>query len=139
METNRHMNVLKIHTFPHNDVKESYLMQDFQKGQQITCFPSLYQCTFHEFRIENDTDTSLITAAIIQSMLNSKQTAKSTIRKELYHIDETEIGDTNILGKDLKQFYLRFGFPLFREKTLQHEAEILNQPNNTGTHFKRYS
>lgn len=47
IETNRDMNVLKIHTFPYNDVIESYLMQDFQKVCNIKMSDNDNRLTTH--------------------------------------------------------------------------------------------
>ncbi|XP_052097997.1 uncharacterized protein LOC127732853 [Mytilus californianus] len=129
LETNREMNVLKIHILAHNEVMESYSMQDFQKGQQITCIPSLHQCRFREIKTENNAGASLIMETFIQSLFNkgySKPEAHTTIGRELFHMDKNEMVDQYILEEDLREFYHGFGFPLYKEKKILNDAKIFN-------------
>ncbi|CAC5394853.1 unnamed protein product [Mytilus coruscus] len=132
METNREMNILKIHTLAHNEVLETYSMQNFQKGQQITCIPSLKQCIFRENKAERNADANLIMETFIISE------AHSTIGGELFHVDKDEMVDTIILEEHLREFYHGFGFPLYKENEILNDAKIFNIRNlKTGRRVKR--
>ncbi|CAG2231237.1 unnamed protein product [Mytilus edulis] len=131
MEINQEMNILKIHTLAHHEVLESYSMQNFQKGQQITCIPSVNQSRFRENKSEHNADTSLIMETFRQSLLNeinsiSRAHTHTTIGRELFHVDKDEMVDPSILEGDLRAFYHGFGFPLYKEKKIQDDAKILN-------------
>ncbi|XP_052092518.1 uncharacterized protein LOC127728980 [Mytilus californianus] len=140
IETNLGKNIVKIHTPAHNDVMESYLMQDFQKNKQITCLPSLNQCRVREIDRETGVDAGKIAEAFVHSWnkgSNSISKSKSKEVTELYYIDGDEVTDTVSLGEDLRQFYIGFGYQLYQEKKIPHDAEMLNMTVYTGISYRK--
>ncbi|CAC5408503.1 unnamed protein product [Mytilus coruscus] len=63
LETNREINVLKIHTLAHNEVMESYSMQDFQKFNKVNSKPEAHTSIGRElFHMDKDemVDTNIL-------------------------------------------------------------------------------
>ncbi|XP_063420750.1 uncharacterized protein LOC134705967 [Mytilus trossulus] len=139
IETNLEKNVVKIHVPAHNDILESYRMQDFQKGKQITCLPSLRECRLRDIDRQIAVDAGQMTEAFIRSWnngVNSITSSNSTVIEELYYLSG-EIIDTVTLGESLKQFFEGFGFPLYQETKIPQGAEVLKIVKSSGTRVKR--
>ncbi|XP_063420184.1 uncharacterized protein LOC134705371 [Mytilus trossulus] len=140
IETNLGTNIVKIHTPAHNNVMESYLMQDFQRSLQITCLPSLNHCRLREIDSEIGVDAGKISEAFVYSWnkgINSISKSTSRVVTELYYVDGDEVTDTVSLGEDLRQFYQGFGYKLYLEKKIPQDAKILNITRPTGKRVKR--
>ncbi|CAG2239356.1 unnamed protein product [Mytilus edulis] len=140
IETNLGKNIVKIHTPAHNDVLESYLMQDFQKGKQIRCLPSLRQCRLRDIDRKTSSDAGKVTESYVHSWnkgTNSISSTNATVIKEMYYVDGEEVVNTVELGEDLRTFYESFEYPLYIEKNIPSDAKVLNIASSSGRRFKR--
>ncbi|XP_063419897.1 uncharacterized protein LOC134705058 [Mytilus trossulus] len=140
IETNLGKNIVKIHTPAHNDILESYLMQDFQKGMQIRCLPSLLQCKLRVIDRKTSSDAGKVTESFVHSWnkgTNSITSINATVVIEMYYVDDKEVVDTVAIGEDLRRFYESFEYPLYLEKKIPSDAEVLNITNSSGRRFKR--
>ncbi|XP_071153294.1 uncharacterized protein [Mytilus edulis] len=140
IETNLGKNIVKIHTPAHNDVLESYLMQDFQKGKQIRCLPSLRQCRLRDIDRKTSSDAGKVTESFVHSWnkgTNSISSINATVIREMYYVDGEEVANTVSLGEDLRKFYESFEYPLYMEKNIPTDAVVLNITNTSGRRFKR--
>ncbi|XP_052092375.1 uncharacterized protein LOC127728803 [Mytilus californianus] len=140
VETNLGKNIVKIHTPKHNDVLESYLMQDFQKGKQIRCLPFLRQCRLRDIDRKTSSDAGKVTESFVHSWnegTNSITSTNATVIKEMYYIDGEEVVSTVSLGEDLRTFYEGFEYPLYIEKNIPNDAVVLNITRSSGRRFKR--
>lgn len=51
----------------------------------------------------------------------------------MFHVDKYKMVDTTILGGDLREFYQRFGFPLYKEKKIRNDAKrLINRSIKAG-------
>lgn len=53
--------------------------------------------------------------------------------KEMYYINLDEVIDDNSLEGALKEFHQDFKFPVYKEKKIPEDAEILDITRSTGT------
>ncbi|XP_063444131.1 uncharacterized protein LOC134724803 [Mytilus trossulus] len=140
IETNLGKNIVKIHTPAHNDVLESHLMQDFQKGKQIRCLPSLHQCRLRDIDRQTSADAGQVTESYVQSWnkgTNSISSNNAIVIRELYFVDGEKVTDTVSLGEDLREFYESFEYPLYIEKKIPSDAGVLNITNYSERRLKR--
>ncbi|XP_052090097.1 uncharacterized protein LOC127726689 isoform X1 [Mytilus californianus] len=140
IETNLEKNVVKIHTPAHNDVMESYQIQDFSQGQQMKCLPSLKQCRLRDIEGETEGDAGQVTEGFIHSWNKGDKTINSTnevVVTEMYYADFDEIIDYNSLGQSLKEFYQDFKYPLYKEIKVPKDAEVFNMTSSLGSRTKR--
>lgn len=142
VETKLEKNVVEYYVPQHNDVMESYKIQDFKQNKQITCLPSLKECRLR------DIDTAEMggnAGAVAESFLNgwnkgvnSISSDKAKVVQELYYVVGPELSDTVSLGEELRRFYEKFGYPLYQEKKVPKDAEIVQiAPGKTNRRTKR--
>lgn len=51
---------------------------------------------------------------------------------ELYYVNFNEDHDDMFLGKDLKEFYQEFKYPLYNERKVPQDAQVYNMTHSTG-------
>ncbi|CAC5424300.1 unnamed protein product [Mytilus coruscus] len=137
IETNLEKNVVKIHTPAHNDVMESYQIQDFR---QMKCLPSLRQCRLRDIDRKTAGDAGQVTEAFVHSWNkgdNIINSANDEVVKEMYYVNLDEVMDGNSLGGALKDFYQDFKYPAYKEKKIPHDAKVLNITFSAGGRVKR--
>ncbi|CAC5378256.1 unnamed protein product [Mytilus coruscus] len=135
IETNLAENTVKIHIPAHNDVMESYQIQDFRQGQQLKCLPSVKQCRLRDIDRESAGNAGQITEGFIHSWNkgdNTINSANEEVVKEMYYVDLDEVIDDNSLARSLKEFYQDFKFPVYKENKIPQDAEILNITRSSG-------
>ncbi|XP_052090101.1 uncharacterized protein LOC127726690 [Mytilus californianus] len=140
IETNLEKNVVKIHTPAHNDVMESYQIQDFSQGQQMKCLPSLEQCRLRDIDRATAGDAGQVTEGFIHSWNKGDNTINSEneeVVKEMFYVNLDEVIDVNFLAGALKDFYQDFKYPVYMEKKIPQDAEILNITGSAGGRVKR--
>ncbi|XP_076078925.1 uncharacterized protein LOC143048970 [Mytilus galloprovincialis] len=77
IEANLAENTVKIHTPAHNDVMESYLLQDFRQGKQMKCLPALKQCRLRDMDRETAADAGQVTEGFIHRWNKGDNTINS--------------------------------------------------------------
>ncbi|CAC5386124.1 unnamed protein product [Mytilus coruscus] len=140
LETNLAENTVKIHTPAHNDVMESYQIQDFRQGQQMKCLPFLNQCRLRDIDRETAGDAGQITEGFIHSWNKGDNTINNEneeVVKEMYYVNLDKIIDDNSLVGALKEFHQDFKYPLYKEKKIPLDAEVLNITGPAGGRVKR--
>ncbi|CAC5373127.1 unnamed protein product [Mytilus coruscus] len=140
IETDLEKNVVKIHTPAHNDVMESYQIQDFLQGQQLKCLPSINQCRLRDIDRKTAADAGQSTEAFVHSWNKGDTTItseNSAVITELYYVNFNEVLDNISLGDALKEFYQHFKYPLYKERKVPHDAEVYNMTHFTGSRVKR--
>ncbi|XP_071136799.1 uncharacterized protein [Mytilus edulis] len=140
IETNLEKNIVKIHTPPHNNVMESYQIQDFLQGKQLKCLPSINQCRLRDIDMKNAADAGQTTEAFIQSWNKGDNTItneNSEVVTELYYANFDQVLDDSSLSESLKEFYQEFKYPLYTERKVPHDAEVYNMTHVTGGRVKR--
>ncbi|XP_071135826.1 uncharacterized protein [Mytilus edulis] len=140
IETNLEKNVVKIHTPAHNDVMESYLIQDFLQGQQLKCLPSKNQCRLRGIDMKNAADAGQSSEAFIHSWNKGDNTItseNSEVVTELYYANFNDALDDSSLEGALKEFYQDFKYPLYKERKVPQDAEVYNMTHSTGSRVKR--
>ncbi|CAC5424297.1 unnamed protein product [Mytilus coruscus] len=140
IETNLAENTVKIHTPAHNDVIESYQIQDFRQGQQMKCLPSLEQCRLREIDRETAGDAGQVIEGFIHSWNKGDNTinnANKEVVKEMYYVNLDEAIDDKSLVGALKEFYQDFNYPVYKEKKIPQDAEVLNITGHAGGRVKR--
>lgn len=140
IETNLERNVVKIHTPAHNDIMESYLIQDFRQGQQIKCLPALKQCRLRDIDRETVADAGQITEGFIHSWNKGENPINGEneeVVMEMYYANLDEVIDDISLRGALKEFHQDFKYPVYKEKKIPEDAEILNITRSTGGRVKR--
>lgn len=65
--------------------------------------------------------------------VNSISSENTQVIEEKYYVDGEEVNNTVSLGEDLRKFYEKFGYPLYKEKKIPEDAEILNISYPAGT------
>lgn len=63
---------------------------------------------------------------------NSITSVNATVIIEMYYIDDKEVVNTVALGEDLRRFYESFEYPLYFEKHIPSDAEVLKITNSSG-------
>ncbi|CAC5418939.1 unnamed protein product [Mytilus coruscus] len=140
IETDLEKNVVKIHTPAHNNVMESYQIQDFLQGQQLKCLPSINQCRLRDIDRKTAIDAGQVTEAFIHTWNkgdNTINSANSVVETELYYADLEEELDDISFGEALKEFYQHFKYPLYTEKKVPQDAEVYNMTHSTVSRTKR--
>ncbi|CAC5373130.1 unnamed protein product [Mytilus coruscus] len=119
IETNLEKNTVKIHTPAHNDVMESYQIQDFHQGQQMKCLPSLRQCRLRDIDRKTAVDAGQTTEAFIHSWNKGDNTINNANEKvivEMYYADFDEIIDDISLRGALEEFHRDFEYPVYKKR-----------------------
>ncbi|VDI61490.1 Hypothetical predicted protein [Mytilus galloprovincialis] len=142
IETNLEENTVKIHTPAHNDVMESYLLQDFRQGQQMKCLPSVKQCRLRDIDRATAGDAGQVTEGFIHSWNkgegdNTIYSENEELVKEMYYINLDKVIDDNSLEGALKEFHQDFRYPVYEEKKIPQDAEVLNITGPAGSRVKR--
>ncbi|XP_052090222.1 uncharacterized protein LOC127726809 [Mytilus californianus] len=140
IETNLEKNIVKIHTPAHNDIIESFQIQDFRQGQQLTCLPSINQCRLRDIDRELAIDAGQITEAFIHSWNKGDKSITSADGKvvtEMYYADVHDVIQPTFLKGAVKEFYQDFEYPLYKEKKIPQDAEVYNMTRSTGHRAKR--
>ncbi|XP_076078924.1 uncharacterized protein LOC143048969 [Mytilus galloprovincialis] len=140
IETNLEKNIVKIHTPAHNDVMESYQIQDFIQGKQLICLPSINQCRLRDIDRDSAIDSGKVTESFIHSWNKGDNTItseSSVVVTELYYPDFNDVLDDNSLGKALNEFYQHFKYPLYREWKVPKDAEVYNMTHSPQRLVKR--
>ncbi|XP_063402449.1 uncharacterized protein LOC134686697 [Mytilus trossulus] len=135
IETNLAENTVKIHTPAHNDVMESYQIQDFRQGMQMKCLPSVEQCRLRDIDRKTAGDAGQVTEGFIHSWNKGDNTINSDnekVVKEMYYINLDQVVDVKSLEGALKKFYQDFNYPVYKEKKIPDDAEMLNITRSTG-------
>ncbi|XP_071137206.1 uncharacterized protein [Mytilus edulis] len=135
VETNLAENTVKIHTPAHNDVMESYQIQDFRQGLQMKCLPSVEQCRLRVIDRTHAADAGQVTEGFIHSWNKGDNTISSDnekVVKEMYYINLDEVVDVNVLEGALKKFHQDYKYPVYKEKKVPQDAEILHIRSSTG-------
>ncbi|VDI75371.1 Hypothetical predicted protein [Mytilus galloprovincialis] len=140
IETNLEKNTVKIHTPAHNDVMESYLIQDFRQGQQMKCLPSLRQCRLRDIDRKTAVDAGQTTEAFIHSWNKGDNTINNANEKvvmEMYYADFDEIINDISLRGTLQEFHEDFKYPVYKEKKIPDDSEVLNITRSAGGRVER--
>ncbi|XP_071135831.1 uncharacterized protein [Mytilus edulis] len=140
IETNLEKNIVKSHTPAHNDVIESYKIQDFRQGQQLTCLPSINQCRVSDIDREHTVDAGQITEAFIHSWNKGDKSiisADGEVVTEMYYADNHDVIQPTFLKGAVKEFYQNFEYPLYKEKKIPQDAEVYNMTHSTEHRAKR--
>ncbi|CAG2188900.1 unnamed protein product [Mytilus edulis] len=135
IETNLEKNTVRIHTPAHNDVMESYQIQDFRQGQQMKCLPSLRQCRLRDIDRKTAVDAGQTTEAFIHSWNKGDKTINNANEKvvvEMYFADFNEIIDNISLRGALQEFHEDFKYPVYKEKKIPDDSEVLNITRSAG-------
>ncbi|XP_071135828.1 uncharacterized protein [Mytilus edulis] len=137
IETNLEGNTVKIHTPAHNDVMESYQIQDFRQGLQMKCLPSLKQCRLRDIDRKTAADAGQVTEGFIHSWNKGDNTINSDneeVVKEMFYVNLDEVVDEKSLAGTLTEFHQDFKYPVYEEKKIPQDSEVLNI---TGSRVKR--
>ncbi|XP_076078923.1 uncharacterized protein LOC143048968 isoform X2 [Mytilus galloprovincialis] len=108
---------------------ESYLVQDFRQGQQLKCLSSLKQCRLRDEDRETTGDAGQVTEGFIHSWNKRDNTINSDneeVVKEMYYINLDKGIDDNSLEGALKKFHQDFRYPVYKEKKIPQDAEVVN-------------
>ncbi|VDH97155.1 Hypothetical predicted protein [Mytilus galloprovincialis] len=140
IETNLAENTIKIHTPAHNDVMESYIIQDFRQGQQMKCLPSVKQCRLRDIDRATAGDAGQVTEGFIHSWNKGDNTINSDneeVVKEMYYINLDGVINDHSLEGHLKEYYQDFRYPIYQEKKIPENAKLLNITRSAGGRMKR--
>ncbi|XP_062604263.1 uncharacterized protein LOC134266048 [Saccostrea cucullata] len=131
VQTNLYTNHVYYSTPAHNDIAESHKIQDFNKGMQITCIPSLQEC--HLMSIDTTTyqNAGNLTESIVHMWNNGINTIvdeNSTLIQQHVTLFGTEIINTAFLSQEMRKMLQTFRYPLYRTKLIPDGAAIVNYP-----------
>ncbi|XP_063402213.1 uncharacterized protein LOC134686476 [Mytilus trossulus] len=70
---------------------------------------------------------------------NTINSNNEEVIKEMYYVNLDEVIDNNSLVGALKEFYQDFKYPVYKEKKIPQDAEILNITRSAGGRVKRFS
>ncbi|XP_052090102.1 uncharacterized protein LOC127726691 [Mytilus californianus] len=119
---------------------ESYQIQDFRQGQQLKCLPSFEQCRLRDIDRETAGDAGQVIEGFIHSWNKGDNTinnANEEVVKEMYYVNLDKVIDDESLVGALKEFFQDFKYPVYKEKKIPQDAEVLNITGHAGGRVKR--
>ncbi|CAG2188899.1 unnamed protein product [Mytilus edulis] len=118
-----------------NAIFLSVVTANMDMGQQMKCLPSLRQCRLRDIDRKTAVDAGQTTEAFIHSWNKGDKTINNANEKvvvEMYFADFNEIIDNISLRGALQEFHEDFKYPVYKEKKIPDDSEVLNITRSAG-------